>query len=193
MPVTAETAMKLGYVNEMAKAYGTFPEFHGRHHQRDVAVKYNEARQVLVLTYLDNEQELEMPLPPLADVVVEHGEFRWPGGRVEPAEDDFGLAVALAHVINVRFNMSPSERRLSEPMPFAQRWQYAVVNTGAFKTAERMTEVLATAGAGGWELISIYDKASNWIGGTEKGFMLLKRPVPDNVEPDEWCITYRNV
>lgn len=78
-------------------------------------------------------------------------------------------------------------------MPGAPRWHYAIVNTGSFTTAERMTEVLASAGSAGWELISIYDKASNWLGGLEKGFMMLKRPVPDDVEPDEWRITCRNL
>lgn len=43
----------------------------------------------------------------------------------------------------------------------------------------------------GWELITIYDKASNWMQGMEKGFMLLKRPVaPETkLEDDEWCKT----
>lgn len=43
---------------------------------------------------------------------------------------------------------------------------------------DRMASVLAVAGENGWELVSIYDKSSNWFQGFEKGFMLLKRPVP---------------
>ena len=45
------------------------------------------------------------------------------------------------------------------------------------------------AGSQGWELVSIYDMASNWIGGFEKRFMLLKRPVPPGLqlEETEWC------
>ena len=108
------------------------------------------------------------------EVVVQNGEFAWSGGRVQPVDDDFGHAVALAHVVSVRSSRSPSERLLGQPMPGVQRWQYAIVNTGSFKSAERMTEVLATAGAGGWELVSVYDKASNWLGGLEKGFMMLE-------------------
>lgn len=71
------------------------------------------------------------------------------------------------------------------------RWQYGVVNIGMFASMDRMEEVLAAAGEQGWELITIYDKSSNWFANMEKGFMLLKRPVPAGVrltEP-EWCIT----
>ena len=53
-----------------------------------------------------------------------------------------------------------------------------------------MQEVLATAGANGWELVGVYDKASKGLNGMERGFMLLKRPVPDDVEPDEWCVAF---
>lgn len=174
-------------------AGGSLPASRGRHRRRDVTVKYDEDRNALVLTYTDHGQELIVPLRPGEEVVVQNGEFAWSSGHVEPIDDDFGLAVALAHVVSVRSSSSPSERMLAQRMPGAQRWQYAIVNTGAFKSADRMTEVLATAGASGWELISVYDKASNWLGGLEKGFMMLKRPVPDDVEPDEWCITYRNL
>ena len=68
------------------------------------------------------------------------------------------------------------------------RWQYAVVNVGMFRSPERMGEILATAGAHGWELVTVYDKASNWFSGMEKGFMLMKRPVPVGVTPDHWCL-----
>ena len=77
---------------------------------------------------------------------------------------------------------------LAESLPDAQRWQYAVVNVGAFGSAERMAKVLSDAGSAGWELITVYDKASNWLGGMEKGFMLLKRAVPDGVKVDKWCL-----
>lgn len=70
------------------------------------------------------------------------------------------------------------------------RWQYGVVNIGMFKAASRMQLVLGHLGSEGWELISIYDKGSNWLGGMEKGFMLLKRPVPPGatLTEDQWCI-----
>jgi hypothetical protein len=68
------------------------------------------------------------------------------------------------------------------------RWQYAIANVGTFNSPDRMAGVLAVAGAHGWELVAIYDKASNWFQGFEKGFMLLKRPVPDGETPDEWCV-----
>lgn len=71
------------------------------------------------------------------------------------------------------------------------RWQYAVVNIGSFGALDRMELVLGSAGSQGWELVTIYDKASNWIQGMEKGFMLLKRPVaPETkLEDDDWCVT----
>ena len=64
------------------------------------------------------------------------------------------------------------------------RWQYRVVNTGMFNTADRMTQTLGDLGAHGWELVGVYDKASNWFQGAEKGFMLFKRPVAPGIEPD---------
>jgi len=71
------------------------------------------------------------------------------------------------------------------------RWQYGVINIGAYNAMERMQAVLGQAGANGWQLISIYDKASNWQSGVEKGFMLLRKPVPPGVRLDdaEWCMT----
>lgn len=81
---------------------------------------------------------------------------------------------------------------LAEPIEGVQRWQYAVVDIGSFGAQGRMAEVLRVAGSTGWELVSVYDKASNWIGNMEKGFMLLKRAVPEGVTPSEWAITIRN-
>jgi hypothetical protein len=63
----------------------------------------------------------------------------------------------------------------------ASRWQYAVVNTGSFNSQERMRTVLGNAGQSGWELTTVYDKSSNWLQGMEKGFMLMRRPVPEGV------------
>ena len=36
----------------------------------------------------------------------------------------------------------------------------------------------------GWELPATMDKASNWFNGLEKGFLLLKRPVPEGYTPN---------
>jgi len=71
------------------------------------------------------------------------------------------------------------------------RWQYGVINIGAYNATERTQAVLGQAGANGWQLVSIYDKASNWQSGMEKGFMLLRKPVPAGVRLDdaEWCMT----
>ncbi|MEZ5381592.1 MAG: hypothetical protein R2754_07320 [Microthrixaceae bacterium] len=75
--------------------------------------------------------------------------------------------------------------------PNGDRWQYAVVNTGALNTSTRLTNVLSATGQAGWELVTIYDKSSNWFAGIENGFMLLRRRVPRGVEPESWAIQYR--
>ena len=81
---------------------------------------------------------------------------------------------------------------LGQPPDGVPRFQHAIINVGTFNNADRMAQVLATASRAGWELVTIYDKASNWVGGWEKGFMLLKRPVPEGTSPQEWCVTIRS-
>jgi hypothetical protein len=72
----------------------------------------------------------------------------------------------------------------------APRWQYGIVALGSFGTFERMSGALGELGQHGWELVTVYDKASNWMASLEKGFMLLKRPVPpgQRLGDDKWCI-----
>src|SRR4051812_48787683 len=41
------------------------------------------------------------------------------------------------------------------------RWQYSVINIGSFSAMSRMEDVLGSAGGLGWELVGVYDKASN--------------------------------
>ena len=68
------------------------------------------------------------------------------------------------------------------------RWQYSVANIGAFGARERLSLVLAHMGEQGYELTTVYDKASNWFQGMEKCFMLFKREVPSGSEPvGPWC------
>lgn len=70
-------------------------------------------------------------------------------------------------------------------------WQYAIVNIGSFKTGDRLLTVLGVLGAERWELVHVYDKASNWFAGFEKGFVLFKRPVPAGEKPDGgWALTF---
>lgn len=64
------------------------------------------------------------------------------------------------------------------------RWQYRVVNLGTFDAAKRLGMTLSFFGRNGWELVALYDKSSNWMENTEKGFMMFKRPVLDGEEPD---------
>jgi len=63
------------------------------------------------------------------------------------------------------------------------RWQYRIVSLRMCKQAERLTSALGALGSDGWELVAVYDKASNWLSGMEKGFALFKRPVPSGAEP----------
>ncbi len=68
------------------------------------------------------------------------------------------------------------------------RWQYAVANVGMFGAKDRLSRVLALMGQQGYELVTVYDKASNWFQGMEKGFMLFKREVLSGAEPEgPWC------
>jgi hypothetical protein len=59
-----------------------------------------------------------------------------------------------------------------------------------FATSQRLVTVLGAMGSDGWELVNVYDKASNWIAGTEKGFILFKRSVAPGDEPLEglWAV-----
>jgi hypothetical protein len=81
------------------------------------------------------------------------------------------------------------EEVLSSRLADAVQWQYAVINLGTFNSADRMQRVLGLAGEDGWELVAVYDKASNWLSGLEKGFMLFKRPVPEDIRPGFWCVS----
>ena len=74
----------------------------------------------------------------------------------------------------------------------AVRWQYAVVSLGAFGAVGRLTKTLGHLGSEGWELVHVYDKASNWFNGMEKGFALFKRLIPPGQEPDDgtWAVHY---
>lgn len=131
-------------------------------------------------------------MPDHALLEVSGGTFHWNKRRLQPVDDDYGLAVAFAHFVNGRRARSPAEIAFGDPFEGVRRWQYGVVNIGMFSSADRMSEVLSAAGSGGWELVSVYDKGSNWMNGMEKGFMLFKRGVPDGVQPDTWCVSFRN-
>jgi hypothetical protein len=122
-----------------------------------------------------------------------------PGGNVllageeyvPDSVDDAALwTAAVAEVSWTGDRSMPSAFR--EDIGAARRWQYATVNTGSFDTPQRMATVLGNAGRIGWELVTVYDKSSNWFAGMEKGFMLLRREVPEGVEPESWSIQFRS-
>lgn len=119
--------------------------------------------------------------------------------RYAVAVDEIGMALAFVHFVNLRIPRDPLRHQqagdgldaLLEHVGCVERFQYAVVNVGMFNSADRMAGVLGAAGENGWELVTVYDKASNWLGGMEKGFMLLKRRVPEGAGVSQWCITLR--
>lgn len=76
---------------------------------------------------------------------------------------------------------SPAGGAFTHAMPGATRWQYAAVDVGGRYGPDRTAAVLGDAGRTGWEL----------VGFDAQGIMLLKRPVPDGVEPMTWSIAVR--
>jgi hypothetical protein len=52
------------------------------------------------------------------------------------------------------------------------RWQYRIVAIGMLHAGDMMGFALSYFGQRGWVLVTIHDKASNWITGVENGFML---------------------
>lgn len=64
------------------------------------------------------------------------------------------------------------------------RWQYVMVQSGIASAAGRLGRALSYFGQRGWELVTVFDKASNILAGAEQGYILFKRPVPEGQEPD---------
>ena len=153
----------------------------------------------------------QMPqMPPLR---LEENAVVW-GERQLLASDDAGQqAEAERFVRTVNDGAAPggpmaSKLRFSPSGPDAslggaqaydgQHDQFAVINIGSFRAVDRLQRALGLAASEGWDLVAIYDKASNWLQGMEKGFILLKPPVPagQRLRDEEWCIsrtTWRNV
>ncbi len=131
-----------------------------------------------------------------APLAARDGAFTWNDRTYEIFGEDAAVADAFVDYVNTRSGaaVAPARRqnRLSEPIASTGRWQYAVVDIGIVGTTRRMAEVLWSAGVGGWELVHVVDKASNWAPQYEKGFMVLRRAVPADVDVDEWCITITN-
>ncbi|MEO5837493.1 MAG: hypothetical protein ABIQ73_30325 [Acidimicrobiales bacterium] len=55
------------------------------------------------------------------------------------------------------------------------RWQYRIVSIGSVYAARNLGITLSYVGQRGWELQTVFDKASHWVEGIEKGFILFKR------------------
>jgi hypothetical protein len=70
-----------------------------------------------------------------------------------------------------------------------RRFQYRIVNLGFFKVTEQMVNAFGFLGESGWELVTVYDKSSNWASNMEKGFAIFKREVLDGDHPDgKWAL-----
>ena len=170
------------------------PQFRALMGRNRVTVSYDGMDHAVIVIDERNKVLVRRRVMPHHELLeVTSGSLQWNGLELRPVDDDYGLAVAFAHFVNARSTSSVAESVLGDSMPGAPRWQYAVVNVGMFRSADRMTDVLAVAGASGWELVHVLDKGSNWMVGMEKGFMLLKRPVPDGHEPSSWCVTFSNL
>ena len=94
-------------------------------------------------------------------------------------------AATLHHLL-----AAPPAQQTDDPDTYAGPfWQFAVINVGMFRAIDRFQRALGVAASQGWELVGVYDKASNWLSGM--GFILLKRQVPPGaqVRDGEWCIT----
>ena len=129
-----------------------------------------------------------------SDVDIE-GDVIVVDGRRFRSVDDSAFAEFVRALVRDA-SMDDGERRLPPEFTEAlgeevERWQYAVVNVGMFSTSERMANVLGSAGRSGWELVTVFDKSSNWFVSMEKGFMLLRRRVPPGVDVDRWVVEYR--
>ena len=52
-----------------------------------------------------------------------------------------------------------------------------------------MSAIRGALGEQGFELITVFDKSSNWFTNMEKGFMLFKREIPPGTDPEgAWCV-----
>lgn len=69
------------------------------------------------------------------------------------------------------------EGDLDQRLPPTLRWEYRVIDIGVLFARERLQQNLDQLGDAGWELVTVFDKTSNWLAGMEKGFLLFKRPV----------------
>ena len=146
----------------------------------------------------------QMPHNP--PIRLEGTEIVWDQRRLGVEDDAQHLSDAELFVSTVNGRVAPeaqkaSTARFSPPdrraTPLRDQtyegpyFQFAVINIGSFRAVGRLQRALGIAASEGWDLVAIYDKASNWMQGMEKGFILLKRPVPDGrtMRADEWCIT----
>lgn len=179
------------------RSHPVAPEFVAFRRNREFRVSFDQDRSEIILTDDKGRQIDAVPWTSASRPLQLDGDrFSWeaaPGHTpLAVREDDYGMALAFVHFVNQRIPMSAIAQALGEPIPGVRRFQYAVISVGIFQTPERMSEVLASAGSRGWELVTVYDKASNWLSGMEKGIMLLKREIPEGVDVSEWCITLRS-
>ena len=173
------------------------PEFVGYREGRPVRVRFDQERSAIVTTDEEGRPASAMPWTEDSEPLrVEGDEFvcRWAPTvaplRLAVQDDDYGMALAFVEFVNRR-KPDAAAAAFGETIPGTTRFQYAVVEVGALDARQQLAGTLAQAGSRGWELVSVHDRASNWFGGPERGFVVFKRDIPDGVEVSSWCISLR--
>ena len=67
---------------------------------------------------------------------------------------------------------------LDPTTPPGDTWEYRAVAVGGFNSVTEFQTALDRMGGQGWELVTVTDKASNWLGGTDKVIAVFKRYHP---------------
>ncbi len=173
------------------------PEFVGYRDGRPVRVRFDQERSTIVTTDEQGRPASALPWTEESEPLrIERDEFvcQWAPTaaplRLAVHDDDYGMALAFVEFVNRR-KPDAGAAAFGEVIPGARRFQYAVVEIDVTDARQRLAEVLAHAGSRGWEVVSVHDRASNWFGGPEQGFVLFKREIPDTVEVSTWCVTLR--
>ncbi|MEY3640329.1 MAG: hypothetical protein RLZZ199_134 [Actinomycetota bacterium] len=63
-----------------------------------------------------------------------------------------------------------------------KKFQYQIIDLGIFNVPDKIEKTFGHLGQNGWELVGVFDKASNWLKGHERGFAIFKREVGDEVK-----------
>lgn len=159
---------------------------------RERLVYVRREGEVFIVTDAGQGKEVDRFIGPVSLGPHPNGTaFRGGGKTFVLEQDDVLIAEDMLRIHQGELSEAVASGLLGGCPPGVTRWQYAILDIGILYSRERMQHVLAQAGSQGWDLATSMDKASNWFAGMEKGFLLLKRPVPQGIEPGSWCVTVR--